>query len=85
MNFDDRRAPGNQVLLFSCGGRADGGGDVVNSQLFTFANGAGAAPLPLVPQSGNNASCFAVKNGALDVSACDPTKPAADQVRRILE
>lgn len=25
LNFDDRRAAGNQVLLFSCGGRADGG------------------------------------------------------------
>jgi hypothetical protein len=25
MNFDPRRAAGNQVLLFSCGGRADGG------------------------------------------------------------
>ncbi len=24
-NFDPRRAAGNQVLLFSCGGRADGG------------------------------------------------------------
>jgi len=24
-NFDPRRASGNQVLLFSCGGRADGG------------------------------------------------------------
>jgi hypothetical protein len=23
-NFDPRRAAGNQVLLFSCGGRADG-------------------------------------------------------------
>lgn len=25
LNFDPRRAAGNQVLLFSCGGRADGG------------------------------------------------------------
>jgi hypothetical protein len=25
MNFDPRRATGNQVNLFSCGGRADGG------------------------------------------------------------
>ena len=24
-NFDPRRPAGNQVLLFSCGGRADGG------------------------------------------------------------
>lgn len=25
LNFDPRRAAGNQVNLFSCGGRADGG------------------------------------------------------------
>lgn len=25
LNFDPRRAAGNTVILFSCGGRADGG------------------------------------------------------------
>ena len=25
MNFDPRRAAGNQAIMFSCGGRADGG------------------------------------------------------------
>lgn len=25
LNFDPRRAAGDQVVLFSCGGRADGG------------------------------------------------------------
>ena len=33
MNFDPRRADGDQVILFSCGGRADGGGSVTNSQV----------------------------------------------------
>jgi hypothetical protein len=31
LNFDDRRAAGDQVIMFSCGGRADG-----CSYLFTF-------------------------------------------------
>ncbi|KAJ7931143.1 hypothetical protein B0H13DRAFT_1959170 [Mycena leptocephala] len=69
LNFDDRRAPGNQVLLFSCGGRADGGGQVANSQLFAFTGGAG--PLALVPQSGKNAVCLTVKGGKVDQTACN--------------
>ncbi|KAJ7098375.1 hypothetical protein C8R44DRAFT_717112 [Mycena epipterygia] len=68
LNFDPRRAAGNQVLLFSCGGRADGGGIVANSQLFSFAGGAG--PLPLLPQNGNNATCLTIKGNALDQTAC---------------
>ncbi|KAJ6531353.1 hypothetical protein B0H19DRAFT_476887, partial [Mycena capillaripes] len=50
LNFDARRAPGNQVILFSCGGRADGGGLVADSQQFAFTSG--ASPIPLVPLSG---------------------------------
>lgn len=72
LNFDPRRAAGNQVLLFSCGGRADGGGAVTNSQLFDFAGGAG--PLPLVPQNSNNATCLTITNGLLDQTSCDPTQ-----------
>ncbi|KAJ3576443.1 hypothetical protein NPX13_g3698 [Xylaria arbuscula] len=40
LNFDPRRPAGNQVILFSCGGRADGGGEVTDSQLFPFNGGA---------------------------------------------
>ncbi|KAH6653960.1 hypothetical protein BKA67DRAFT_592309 [Truncatella angustata] len=66
-NFDPRRAAGNQVLLFSCGGRADGGGEVTDSQLFTFNGGSG--PLSFSPK--NQADlCFTVKGDLLDTSTC---------------
>ncbi|KAK3313738.1 hypothetical protein B0H66DRAFT_629730 [Apodospora peruviana] len=67
-NFDDRRAAGNQVLLFSCGGRADGGGEVTNSQIFEFDGGAG--PLSLKPQNAEG-SCLAVKGNAIDIASCN--------------
>ncbi|KAJ6454691.1 hypothetical protein C8R45DRAFT_846438 [Mycena sanguinolenta] len=69
LNFDARRAPGNQVLLFSCGGRADGSGQVTNSQLFPFTAG-NNGPQALLPQSGNNATCLTVINGLVDQTAC---------------
>ncbi|KAM0264941.1 hypothetical protein ACHAQJ_000457 [Trichoderma viride] len=66
-NFDPRRAAGNQVLLFSCGGRADGSGQVTNSQLFPFTGGAG--PLSLSPE--NDATKCLVANGNLvDIADC---------------
>ncbi|KAI1306591.1 hypothetical protein F5Y03DRAFT_134801 [Xylaria venustula] len=67
-NFDPRRAAGNQVILFSCGGRADGGGDVTNSQLFPFNGGAG--PLSLSPENDAN-SCFTVSDNVVDVAPCE--------------
>ena len=69
MNFDPRRAAGNRVLLFSCGGRADGGGAVTDSQLFPFADGAGAAPLSLTPKNAPG-TCFTVKGDVIDEGAC---------------
>ncbi|KAI0043150.1 hypothetical protein FA95DRAFT_441227 [Auriscalpium vulgare] len=78
LNFDPRRAAGNQVLLFSCGGRADGGGAVTNSQLFNFAGGAG--PLALVPQNGNNAVCLTIDGTNLDQTACNPAAPSGDEL-----
>jgi hypothetical protein len=78
LNFDDRRAPGNQVLLFSCGGRADGGGVVTNSQLFPFTGGAG--PLALAPSSGNNAVCLTIKGNALDQTACTPSSASGAEL-----
>jgi len=75
LNFDPRRAAGNQVLLFSCGGRADGGGQVTNSQLFAFTGGAG--PLPFLPQNGNNAVCLTVKGNVIDQTACNGAASAS--------
>ncbi|KAL6859238.1 hypothetical protein J3F83DRAFT_763349 [Trichoderma novae-zelandiae] len=72
-NFDPRRAAGNQVLLFSCGGRADGGGKVTNSQLFAFTGGAG--PLSLTP--GNDPTkCFAAKGNVVDIADCNDSDAA---------
>ncbi|KAK0646716.1 hypothetical protein B0T16DRAFT_168671 [Cercophora newfieldiana] len=67
LNFDGRRAAGNQVLLFSCGGRADGGGAVTDSQIFAFDGSAG--PLTLKPRN-QAGSCLTVKGNALDIAAC---------------
>ncbi|EPE06891.1 iron-sulfur protein [Ophiostoma piceae UAMH 11346] len=68
LNFDPRRAAGNQVLLFSCGGRADGGGDVTNSQLFALNSTSG--PLSLEPENAAG-SCVTVKGNVLDIASCD--------------
>ncbi|KAK0623662.1 hypothetical protein B0T14DRAFT_536513 [Immersiella caudata] len=67
LNFDGRRAAGNQVLLFSCGGRADGGGAVTDSQIFEFDGSAG--PLTLKPRN-QAGSCLGVKGNTLDIAAC---------------
>ncbi|KAI1393119.1 uncharacterized protein F4822DRAFT_439327 [Hypoxylon trugodes] len=66
-NFDPRRASGNQVILFSCGGRADGGGEVTDSQLFPFNGTSG--PLTLSPEN-DSQSCFTVKGNVVDVAPC---------------
>ncbi|ERF73103.1 hypothetical protein EPUS_06564 [Endocarpon pusillum Z07020] len=67
LNFDPRRAAGNQVNLFSCGGRADGGGEQTDSQIFDFAGGAGPLALALKNDAG---SCLAVKGNVLDQASC---------------
>lgn len=68
MNFDDRRAPGNQVIMFSCGGRADGGGAVTPSQLFNFTGGAG--PLAFQSLSGSNVCLAITAADVLDQAPC---------------
>lgn len=78
LNFDPRRAAGNQVLLFSCGGRADGGGQVTNSQLFTFNGNLG--PIPFVPQNGNNATCLTINGGLLDQTSCDVNTASGNEL-----
>ncbi|KAK3334044.1 hypothetical protein B0T19DRAFT_419950 [Cercophora scortea] len=67
-NFDPRRAAGNQVLLFSCGGRADGGGAITDSQEFAFDGSVG--PLSFQPKNAAG-SCLVVKGKALDVATCN--------------
>lgn len=69
MNFDPRRAAGDTVIMFSCGGRADGGGEVSTSQLFTFT--AGDTSLRLQPENGAESVCL-VPNaaGRLDQETC---------------
>ncbi|KAF9265593.1 hypothetical protein L218DRAFT_971975 [Marasmius fiardii PR-910] len=77
MNFDDRRAAGNQVILFSCGGRADGDGQTTDSQLFPFD---GKTTLALTPKNSQGKVCFTVKGDLLDQSACDANAPSKDQL-----
>ncbi|KAL2070068.1 hypothetical protein VTL71DRAFT_14748 [Oculimacula yallundae] len=67
-NFDPRRKAGNTVIMFSCGGRADGGGAVTNSQLFGFAGGAG--PLSFEPKNAAG-TCLAVTGDVLDQAPCE--------------
>lgn len=66
-NFDPRRPAGSQVLLFSCGGRADGGGQVTDSQLFAFGGSAG--PSSFLPKNGPGL-CLTSKGKTLDVAGC---------------
>jgi hypothetical protein len=74
LNFDNRRAAGDTVIMFACGGRADGQGQVTNSQLFTFT--AGETSLRLQPENGNGAVCLVPNaSGRLDQAACS-TDPA---------
>lgn len=67
LNFDDRRAAGDTVVLFSCGGRADGEGGTTGSQLFAFGGG---SEIVLAPQNGNGATCLAPNGAKLDSTAC---------------
>ncbi|KAL0931330.1 ricin-type beta-trefoil lectin domain-containing protein [Colletotrichum truncatum] len=67
-NFDPRRQAGNQVLLFSCGGRADGGGGVTTSQLFEFNGGGGSIEFKPKNEQGK---CFTVKGDVVDVADCN--------------
>ncbi|KAH8670212.1 hypothetical protein BGZ60DRAFT_527696 [Tricladium varicosporioides] len=66
MNFDPRRAAGNTVIMFSCGGRADGGGAVTNSQLFPFS---GSSPISFSPSNAAG-TCLAVTGSVLDQAPC---------------
>jgi hypothetical protein len=55
--------------MFSCGGRADGGGAVTNSQLFTFTTG--ETSLTLQPENGSGDVCLVPNaSGRLDQAPC---------------
>ncbi|KAL8837241.1 MAG: hypothetical protein Q9170_002614 [Blastenia crenularia] len=67
LNFDPRRAAGDQVILFSCGGRADGGGDVTNSQEFTFKDGETSLQLSPISDAG---TCLVPDGAKLGSAGC---------------
>ena len=70
MNFDPRRAAGNQVLLFSCGGRAAGEGRVTDSQLFEFADSTQTSVALRQDNGRDDPVCFTITSGLLDQAAC---------------
>ncbi|KAK6336250.1 hypothetical protein TWF696_001811 [Orbilia brochopaga] len=72
-NFDPRRAAGDQVNIFSCGGRADGGGAVTNSQLFDFPT-VTAGPLTLEPRN-QPGTCLTAAGARLDQAPCNANDP----------
>ncbi|KAF3907794.1 hypothetical protein ABW21_db0204496 [Orbilia brochopaga] len=72
-NFDPRRAAGDQVNIFSCGGRADGGGAVTNSQLFDFAT-VTAGPLTFEPGN-QQGTCLTSGGARLDQAPCNANDP----------
>lgn len=67
LNFDDRRAAGDTVIMFSCGGRADGESGTATSQLFKFDGG---NTIVLSPENSNGATCMFDNAGKLDSTAC---------------
>lgn len=69
LNFDPRRAAGDTVILFSCGGRADRGGGVTNSQLFPYSGN--ETTLSLAPENANGVTCLVPLNGKLDEANCN--------------
>lgn len=68
MSFDARRDV-NKAHIFSCGGRADGGGETSDSQLFPFV--AGTTSLQLAPENGKGQICLVDVGGKLDQGACN--------------
>lgn len=67
ISFDPRRQAGDQVTLFSCGGRADGSGLTNQGQLFSFTGG---ESFPLTPVSEDGQTCLIPGNGRLDAGPC---------------
>ncbi|KAL8915010.1 MAG: hypothetical protein Q9171_000450 [Xanthocarpia ochracea] len=68
LNFDPRRAAGDQVILFSCGGRADGDGKETDSQIFSFTAGQTSLPLALKNEA---ETCLNIDDGKLGSAECN--------------
>lgn len=67
ISFDYRRNPGDKVILFSCGGRADGSGSTNSGQLFPFT---GERHFKLAPVSEGNVTCIVPGQERLDSGPC---------------
>jgi hypothetical protein len=78
LNFDPRRAAGDQVVLFSCGGRADGDGKVTDSQLFAFTDA--TKPIPLAPKNGQGSILLTTTGGKLDATQGSAAAAQSNQV-----
>ncbi|KAF4119718.1 Ricin-type beta-trefoil lectin domain [Geosmithia morbida] len=69
ISFDARRAEGDTVTVFSCGGRADGGGQTDTAQLYPFKKGDDSVTLE--PTSGNGEVCLVSGSTRLESGSCD--------------
>jgi len=80
LNFDARRAAGDQVILFSCGGRADGAGTVTDSQLFSFGSSltGRSIRIRLAPKNGKGNLCLVDQAGRLGPDTCLASSPGVD-------
>lgn len=69
VNFDTRRAQGDKVMVFSCGGRAAGEGGTTDDQLFDFTGG-DSIILVQTKREGNVevTTCLTPQNGELEDS-----------------
>ncbi|KAM3427891.1 hypothetical protein NHJ13734_008822 [Beauveria thailandica] len=68
LSFDPRRPSDSQVHMFSCGGRADGGGEVSDSQLFAFNGTEGT--IALTPQNSPD-QCLVAAVDKVVIAVCD--------------
>ncbi|KAM3498630.1 hypothetical protein MY10362_008064 [Beauveria mimosiformis] len=68
LSFDPRRPSDSQVHMFSCGGRADGGGEVSDSQLFAFNGTEGT--IALTPQN-SPGQCLVAAVDKVVIAVCD--------------
>ncbi|CEJ92798.1 hypothetical protein VHEMI08428 [[Torrubiella] hemipterigena] len=70
MTFDPRRPPATQVHFFSCGGRADGEGEVSDSQLISFDGKTSNVKL----QTQNTKLCFTANGDTVTAGDCNGDK-----------
>lgn len=78
LNADPRRDAGEQINLFSCGGRADGGGEVTDSQL--WATDGPLENMRLSPRNGQG-FCLTGEGENVDITGC---QESAEEQRFVL-